>query len=69
MKKKVVKKIALTRETLRSLSNSATRMVAGGGILTGGDNGSCNASCATNESCRTCDSGCFTCATACSACC
>jgi len=68
MKKKVVKKIALTRETLRSLSNSAARMVAGGGTLTGGD-ASCNISCATVESCRTCNTGCITCATACSACC
>lgn len=68
MKKKVAKKIVLTKETLRILSNDATRMVAGGGTLTTAVD-TCNASCATNESCRTCDTVCLTCATACSACC
>lgn len=61
MKKRVVKKIVLTKETLRSLSNSATRVVAGGGTLTGGD-GSCNISCATYVSCETCR---VTCRSAC----
>jgi hypothetical protein len=68
MKKKVAKKIVLTKETLRTLSNDATQMVAGGGTLTTGVN-TCNASCATNESCRTCDTNCLACATANSGCC
>jgi hypothetical protein len=69
MKKRVIKKIALTKETLGTLSNSAIRMVAGDGLLTGGDNGSCNASCATNESCRSCACGTYTaCVSACYSC-
>ena len=69
MKKRVAKKIALTRETLRSLSNSATGMVAGGGTLTGADGGSCDLSCATNASCRSCACPTYTaCASACVAC-
>jgi len=60
MKKRSLKKIALTKETLRSLDASAIRGVAGG-ISLGQD--TCNASCVTDVTCRpaaTCQQSCNT---------
>jgi hypothetical protein len=55
MKKRTLKKIVLTRETLRSLDDQAVREAAGG--FTGGNPASCNASCITEQTrqCSVCD--------------
>jgi len=53
MKKRTLKKIALTKETLRSL-NDQDMMDAAGGVTTGGGPNTCNASCVTDGATRLC---------------
>jgi hypothetical protein len=60
MKKRSVRKVALTRETLRSLDNATIRRVAGGISL---NQVTCDASCVTEVTCRpaaTCQQSCNT---------
>jgi len=62
MRKRTVKKIALTKETLRSLDAGAVRQAAGGLSLNNGQLGSCNASCITAVTCdlQSCRQSCET---------
>lgn len=62
MKKRTFKKIALTRETLRSLDASVMRGVAAGISM---NQDTCNASCATDVTCRPAATCLQSCNTAC----